>query len=442
MRTIIRNNYTPKIGDYHDRIVYDEVLGNIWLFDCDGIYLNMSKTDVRVVNELGDSTEYAVSQKLLTDNISGFDTAINDVDEASQIRDAELESNIDAAVQELNRSIQNVNLEAVRREQTISNELGSQISTIDNDVERLTNVAENHATLISGINRTAVFDVTLYQGTELTLSVTDGSTTTRTPIREATSSANGLMPSSAFAQIAANTEAISHLQNAGLYRGSFDTIQDAPTRTPDEAFVGGEAFNNDYVSIQNATYEGQTGVARYRISLNGSNVTYTFEAFIDRDIQNFSAGNPGLIVGGTAAGTVAAQQDGTGKVNGWDSLVADVSGNTSTLATATGNISDLQDDVAALNTETAAISNDLTTVAAEASAATSSITSLSSTVSSQGTDISALKNKAVEGSTQTTLYATTEALLTPAGMMARFVDVTQSGMPANPDANTFYYTTE
>lgn len=38
MRTIIRNSYTPKTGDYCNKIVVDEDTSTQYIFDCDGVY--------------------------------------------------------------------------------------------------------------------------------------------------------------------------------------------------------------------------------------------------------------------------------------------------------------------------------------------------------------------------------------------------------------------
>lgn len=52
-----------------------------------------------------------------------------------------------------------------------------------------------------------------------------------------------------------------------------------------------------------------------------------------------------------------------------------------------------------------------------------------------------IEEKQVEvGSSTTTLKDVDEALLTASGMMARWVDVSKTGLPSSPDANTFYYT--
>lgn len=42
MRTIHRDNYTPHMGDYRERIVIDDVQGNKWIFDCDGVFTDFT----------------------------------------------------------------------------------------------------------------------------------------------------------------------------------------------------------------------------------------------------------------------------------------------------------------------------------------------------------------------------------------------------------------
>ena len=441
MRSIIRSKYEPVTGDYHDKIVYDPVWGKIWLFDCDGTFLDMSKTNVIVVNEAGDSDTYAISQQFVTNAISDLNTSINNVDEASQIRAATIEAGLEQAVEELEAGIENATAEAIRRETQLANTLNAHVNVLDNDIENLTTVTNNLTDLINTVNRTAVFDVRLVNNDSLALSVTDGTQTSQTTIREASATRNGLMSTAAFNQLAANTEAIAHLQNAGLYRGSFETLADAPTATPSEEFIGGEAFNNDFISVQHAEYQGETGIARYRIAVNNSVVSYAFEAFIDKEIQNFTEGHAGLIVGGTADGTVAAQANGVGKVNGWDAMADDVTDAVSDIAALDTRVDDVEDDITSLSADVAAAQGNISTLQTNVSNLQSSVATNTQNISNNTTDITSLKNKAVEGSTQTTLGANSEALLTAAGMMNHWVDVTQSGMPANPDANTFYYTT-
>lgn len=47
MRTVIRNSYTPKVGDYCNKIVIDEDTGAKYIFDCDGVYTKLSEDGTR-----------------------------------------------------------------------------------------------------------------------------------------------------------------------------------------------------------------------------------------------------------------------------------------------------------------------------------------------------------------------------------------------------------
>ena len=119
MRNIVRSNYTPKIGDYHDKTVHDPVNQKIWQFDCDGVYLDISRTNIFVANEFGDSETATLSQKFLTEEISKRDENVSEIKEESEKRDVEitklvsantkaiktLEEGTDVAVDNLNQRV-------------------------------------------------------------------------------------------------------------------------------------------------------------------------------------------------------------------------------------------------------------------------------------------------------------------------------------------------
>lgn len=89
MRTIIRDNYTPKVGDYHEKIVRDEVNNRQWIFDCDGVFTDITDTtsDVEVVNELGESTTAVTSQKLVTDSVGILQEEIDAIKNSPDVVD-------------------------------------------------------------------------------------------------------------------------------------------------------------------------------------------------------------------------------------------------------------------------------------------------------------------------------------------------------------------
>lgn len=444
MRNITRSNYDPHVGDYHNKMVHDPVRGKFWWFDCDGMYFDMSKTNVTVVDEYGDSAEYAASQSLVTRTNTTLNTKIEGVDEASHLRDDELDDKIDGESERLEAKIDANDVATRAREAEMRTDYTNKYQTLDNDIETLTRVTDGLTTDVENIERTAVFGVAINQSDQSKIEVTvnDGGTSTTTTIRNANGAQNGLMTAADHNQIAANADAIQHLQNAGLYRGSFPTIADAPTTTPDPAFVGGEIFNNDYISVQTATHEGETGSARYRAFVENGTVTYAFEIFIDKDIMNFSTGNPGLIVGGTNSGEVGAQNDGTGKVVGWDILNDTVSDNSQAISDANDDIDALEGRMTAaegnITSQGQAISNNATNI----SSLTTRVTTAEGNITTNANGVSTINNKGVQATTDTTIGANTENLLTVKGMMRQFVDITNTGLPASPDPDVFYYTVE
>lgn len=442
MRNITRSNYDPHIGDYHNMIVHDPVRGKIWLFDCDGVYLDMSKTNVTVVDEYGVSTDYAASQALVTRT----NDRVTEIDQASHERDDILDGKIADEVEARTNEDARLDREARAREQDMIDDYTAKYQTLDNDIETLTRATDGLTTDVENIERTAVFGTTLNQsdGTKIDLVVNDGGTTTTTTIRNANANQNGLMDSATYTQVQDNTDAIQHLQNAGLYRGSFQTISDAPTHTPDPAFVNGEIFNNDYISVQNATHEGETGSARYRAFVDGNgDVTYTFEIFIDKDILPFSAGNLGLIKGSaTGDGTIEANSDGTGSVIGWSTLASLVETNRQNIATNAGNITSLdtrmgtaEGNITSLDTRVGTAEGNITGLATRMGTAEGNI-------STNANNISTINGKGVQATTDTTIGANTEKLLTVKGMLRQWVDITNTGLPVSPDPDVFYYTVE
>lgn len=75
MRTIIRNNYTPVINDYHDTDVYDEAQNKIWRFDCDGVFLDISSSVPVLDDEMSDESENGVKNKVIKKYVDDADEA-------------------------------------------------------------------------------------------------------------------------------------------------------------------------------------------------------------------------------------------------------------------------------------------------------------------------------------------------------------------------------
>lgn len=93
MRTIIRDDYTPELGQYHERIIIDPVKEKTWLFDCDGVFLDITK--VFVANEYGDNKEHAISQDFFTKEVQQMAEDLSEEEAARIAADEDLQDQID-----------------------------------------------------------------------------------------------------------------------------------------------------------------------------------------------------------------------------------------------------------------------------------------------------------------------------------------------------------
>lgn len=72
MKTVLRNSYTPKTGDYCNKIVVDEETGTQYIFDCDGVFTTYTSkqqegapilyVDSKVASAISEVKSYADQQ--------------------------------------------------------------------------------------------------------------------------------------------------------------------------------------------------------------------------------------------------------------------------------------------------------------------------------------------------------------------------------------------
>lgn len=101
MRTIIRNNYDPQLGAYHEKLIIDEARHKKWLFDCDGVFTDI--TNPLVVSERGDSEDFAASQKWVTEIDDKVDGLAEDLGDEIQAR-TDADNAIWAEIEEIEMS--------------------------------------------------------------------------------------------------------------------------------------------------------------------------------------------------------------------------------------------------------------------------------------------------------------------------------------------------
>ena len=89
MKTVIRNSYTPQLGDYCNKIVVDKETNTIYFFDTDGVFTEVDNTRVDVdaiiaeaVAEAGAYTDEIAETKV--DKEEGKGLSSNDFTDAEK----------------------------------------------------------------------------------------------------------------------------------------------------------------------------------------------------------------------------------------------------------------------------------------------------------------------------------------------------------------------
>lgn len=167
MKTVIRNSYTPKIGDYCNKIVVDKETGNIYIFDTDGVFTEFGDADIDIEDIIRQAVERSEEY---TDEVArtkvnkeaGKGLSSNDFTDAEKEK---LES-IEAGAQE------NV-IEVVKRN-------GSALTVTDKTVDILVPTKTSDLTNDSGFVANTVDDLVNYY----TKAQTDSAIATETTARE------------------------------------------------------------------------------------------------------------------------------------------------------------------------------------------------------------------------------------------------------------------
>jgi hypothetical protein len=167
MKTVIRNSYTPQVGDYCNKIVVDKETNTIYFFDTDGVFTEVDNTRVDVdaiiaeaVAEAGAYTDAIAETKV--DKEEGKGLSSNDFTDAEK----EKLEGVEAGAQE------NV-IEVIKRN-------GSALTVTDKTVDILVPTKTSDLTNDSGFVTNTVDDLVNYY----TKAQTDNAIATETTARE------------------------------------------------------------------------------------------------------------------------------------------------------------------------------------------------------------------------------------------------------------------
>lgn len=332
----------PYIGQYKNVLLVYKGDGARFLFSSDGIPTSLAGDGAGEVeyNNILNRPRYA--GETITSS-----TNIPDVDEAVSVETAERTA-ADDALQDIitgvsddlaneayeraeeDRGIQGgLEAEATAREEaddTLDRKIDQEVATLSGGISALD----------TAINRDVVTDISI-PATASTTSVelsetktnlkTASSVTTTLPLPVASSTQAGVMNKATYDAVTSNTANINALLNGAVAVTGLSAspaqqdITDAWKQETGLTTLMNRAAVYDVSNDKVWTYYAND--ATWHAASNTAQVT----------INTFTNASEGVIKGSTTAGQVFAESDGTGSVNGWDTLTSTVADNTSKLAT-------------------------------------------------------------------------------------------------------------
>ena len=315
----------PKVGAYYNALVIYEADQTYYIYDSYGV-----PTKLPVSTEINTYTKGEINQ-LISDAI-GQEATLREGE------DQTLSNSIGTIAGDLATEISDRGIADTNLQNAINNEAGTR-STTDTSLQNQINSVKSTAdTAIqpSDINVSVVSDVSVGTNSSTTtveleagkVNLADHTTATSyITMPVASTSQAGIMNKATYDAITANANNIEALLNGavavtGLAASpSQQDITDAwETETGLTTLInraGVYDIDNDKVW----TY--YTNTATWYAASNTAQVT----------INTFTNSSEGTIKGSTSDGQIFAESDGTGSVNGWDTLSSAVSGNTSKLST-------------------------------------------------------------------------------------------------------------
>lgn len=211
------------------------------------------------------------------------------------------------------------------------------LPTVDTTYSSSSSNAIANSTVTNSLDRSVMTNLTLdstpstttvnLNNTKTNLAHPSSTTTSSISLPVASSTQAGVMNSSTFDAIASNTSNINAILNGAV------AITGLPA-SPTQAELT-TAWENEtgLTSLMNRAGIYDVTNSKVWTYYTNDNTWYAATNTSQVTVSTFTNSSEGLIKGSTNDGQVFAENDGTGSVNGWDTLTSAVSSNTSKLAT-------------------------------------------------------------------------------------------------------------
>lgn len=408
----------PQNSAYRNTIVKYLTTGHVYLYNSVGIPTLMNEGVVD--NELSLDSVNPVQNKVITKALNeeaeariAADNATNNALQAEQetraAADAQLGKEIVEETQQ--REDADAGLEAII-DTKVDKVNGKGLSTNDytnadkDIVDGLESKLDQDVLNSIQISSTTSTDVLVLEDGKVNL-WTDSTNTHEVPLPVASPTSAGVLNSATFNAITTNSNNITNILQGTV---AINNLPETPTQ--------------DELTEQWKTASGETNLingARIRDTTN--NVDWVYYGNINEWLSSASGGqsisvntwtnnSAGIAKGSTEDGQIFAEADGTGSVNGWDTVKSNIANNASNITTLNTTVSNLS---ATVSTNTSNISN----LNTEVSNNTSNISALQTSVAGKqdilvsGTNIKTVNGISLVGSGDVSIANDSIIILSP-----------------------------
>lgn len=343
------------VGKYHNVLLVYEINNHAYLYSSDGIPTLLTSEVAQEIEEKIDTVAGNLSVEIT--NRQNADTAIEQ-------NVTTLGNNLSAEVtnrQNADNTLQtNITNEATARGNA-DTALGNRLTTVEGIAATAVQPNDINKTVTTDIALNPVVSTSTVQLNESKINLMSGTTSSESialPVASTTQA--GIMNSATFDTITANTNNLNAIMNGAVAitglsanpsQSDITTAWLAQTNLP--ALIN-RASVYDVTNDKVWTYYSND--ATWHAASNTSQVT----------VSTFTNSSEGTILGSTNTGQIYAESDGTGSVNGWDTLTGNVSTNAGNISSLQTSVAGKQDSLTAgtgISLNGATISVDTTTIA-------------------------------------------------------------------------------
>ena len=343
------------VGKYHNVLLVYEINNHAYLYSSDGIPTLLTSDIAQEIEEKIDTVAGNLSVEIT--NRQNADTAIEQ-------NVTTLSNNLSAEVtnrQNADNTLQtNITNEATARGNA-DTALGNRLTTVEGIAATAVQPNDINKTVTTDIALNPVVSTSTVQLNESKINLMSGTASSESVVLPVASTTQaGIMNSATFDTITANTNNLNAIMNGAVAitglsaspsQSDLTTAWLAQTNLP--ALIN-RASIYDVTNDKVWTYYSND--ATWHAASNTSQVT----------VSTFTNSSEGTILGSTNNGQIYAESDGTGSVNGWDTLTGNVSTNAGNISSLQTSVAGKQDSLTAgtgISLNGATISVDTTTIA-------------------------------------------------------------------------------